>query len=91
MQIEKIKMENLMRVVLIEQDNVGQILGVKGPYIYEEAVEILENGHKKLGGDLYVPEGNQDWAIEWHYNDYNGTYWIITPIDNKIEYPQYLD
>lgn len=84
-------MENLTRVVLIEKDNVNQILDVKGPYSYKDAFEILENGHKKLGGELYVPKGNCDWAIEWHYNDYNGTYWGICPIDNDFKYPEFLD
>ena len=84
-------MENSMKFVLIEQDNVGQITDVKGVYTYKEALEILENGYKKLGGELYVPEGNHDWAFEWHYGDYNGTYWSITPIDDKFEYPKYLD
>jgi hypothetical protein len=42
-------------------------------------------------GELFVPDGNHDWAIEWHYNDYNGTYWQITPIDSNFEYPEYLE
>ena len=57
----------------------------------EKAIEILENGHKKLGGELYVPKGNHDWALEWHYKDYNGTYWSIIPIDNEFKYPEYLE
>ena len=84
-------MNDLTKCVLIQQDNAEQILDVKGLYSYKEALEILEKGHKKLGGDLYVPEGNHNWAIEWHYNDYNGTYWSITPIDNKFDYPEYLE
>lgn len=79
------------KFVLIQQDNIGQILEIKGVYSYEKAIEILENGHKKLGGELYVPKGNHDWALEWHYKDYNGTYWSIIPIDNEFKYPEYLE
>ena len=79
------------KFILIEKDNIEQILEVKGVYTYKEALEILENGHKKLGGKLYVPEGNHDWAIEWHYGDYNGTYWSIIPIDSDFKYPEYLE
>jgi len=61
--------------ILIKKDNIEQILDVKGVYTYKEALEILENGHDKLGGKLYVPDGNHDWAIEWHYGDYNETYY----------------
>jgi len=78
--------KNSTKFVLIEQDNDNQILDIKGIYTYKEAFEILENGHKNLGGELYVPDGNHDWAIEWHYNDYNGTYWQIYPIDNEFKY-----
>lgn len=79
------------KFILIKQDNAEQILDVKGTYTYKEAFEILENGQKELGGELYIPEGNRDWAFEWHYEDYNGTYWLIFPIDSKFEYPEYLD
>lgn len=84
-------MDNLTMVVLIERDNVDQVLEVKGPYSYKDAFEILENGHKNLGGELYVPEGNHDWAIEWHYGDYNGTFWEICPIDAEFVYPEFLE
>jgi hypothetical protein len=67
------------------------MLDVKGPYNYKDALELLESGHNSLGGKLYVPEGNHDWAIEWHYEDYNGTYWEIYPIDDKFEYPEHLE
>jgi hypothetical protein len=79
------------KFVLIEKDNVEQILDVKGVYTYKEALDILEKGHKELGGELYVPEGNHEWALEWHYGDYNGTYWVIIPIDTKFKYPEYLE
>lgn len=84
-------MENSMKFVLIQHDNADQILDVKGPYSYKESLEILENGHKNLGGELYVPEGYLDWALEWHFNDYNGTFWSINPIDSDFKYPEYLE
>lgn len=55
-------MKNL-KFVLIEQDNADQVLNVKGIYSYREAFEILENGYKNLGGELYVPNGNHDWLL----------------------------
>lgn len=82
---------NLIKFVLIEKDNSEQILSIRGPYGYKESFDILENGYKNLGGELYVPDGNHYWAYEWHYNDYNGTYWSITPIDDKFNYPEYLE
>jgi len=85
-------MENIpSKVVLIQRDNADQVLDVKGPYKYEYGLEILENGQKKFGGKLFTPEGNHDWAIQWHYDDYNGTYWEIYPIDDKFKYPKHLD
>lgn len=87
---KKVKLKGYTKVVLIQQDNLEQILDVKGVYTYQEAVEILGIGHKKLGGELYVPEGNHDWAKEWHYEDHNGTYWSIIPIDSDFKYPEYL-
>lgn len=82
-------MEN--KFILIEQDNRDQITDTKGPYTYKEALDILENGHKELGGDLFVPGGNHAWAYEWHYNDSNGTFWSIFPIDDKFEYPDNIE
>lgn len=79
------------KFILIQRDNAEQVLEVKGIYTYKEAFEILENGNKELGGKLYVPEGCHDWAFEWHYNDYNGTYWSMFPIDNKFKYPDSLE
>ena len=78
------------KFVLIERDNADQVLSVKGTYTYKEAIDILEKGYESLGGKFYVPEGNHDWAFEWHYEDGNGTYWEICPIDDKFKYPEYL-
>ena len=79
------------KFVLIEQDGEGQITDVKGPYTYKEALTILEDGHKSLGGKLHVPDGNHGWAFEWHYEDYNGTHWSINPTEREFEYPEDLD
>lgn len=83
--------KTLNQFVLVERDKYEQIISIKGVYTYKEALNILENGHKKLGGKLYVPEGNADWAIEWHYEDYNETYWGLLPINNDFKYPKYLE
>jgi hypothetical protein len=82
-------MEN--KFILVEQDGNNQITNTKGPYTYMEAYAILENGQKELGGDLYVPGGNHEWAFEWHYNDSCGTYWSILPIDGNFVYPENIE
>ena len=84
-------MQTPKEVVLIKQDNIRQILEIKGPYNYPKAFAILEKAEETLGGDLYAPSHNHSWAMEWHYNDNNGTYWSIYPIDNKFIYEEYID
>jgi hypothetical protein len=78
-------------VVLIQRDNQDQVLSVKGPYELKEGLEILDKGHRELGGELFVPKGNFDWAFQWRYGDYNGTYWAIHPVDNNFKYPEDLE